>query len=257
MTIPSSSKPLSRKSYGSIAHLPGSRTGPADHTVNAGQAEIATQKARDRFDRVIVLEKLDGTNVAVARLDGRLVALTRKGYQAATSPFQMHHLFAAWVDDQRDRFLAVLRDGERLCGEWLAQAHGTRYVLPHEPFVAFDLMRGAQRDCYDGLRERAAAGGFITPACLHDGAPISIGAVLLRLGAHGRHGALDLAEGAVWRVERQAPIYGRQGGGTWKVDFLAKYVRPEKQIGMYLPEISGRPAVWNTWPAGYCSDFFV
>jgi hypothetical protein len=46
-------------------------------------------------------------------------------------------------------------------------------------------------------------------------------------------------EGAVWRVERKG-----------KVDFLGKYVRPEKVDGCYLPEISGEEAVWNWRPGG-------
>ncbi len=41
--------------------------GPGDHKCEAGQARIATLKARDRHDHIIVQEKLDGTNVGVAR----------------------------------------------------------------------------------------------------------------------------------------------------------------------------------------------
>jgi hypothetical protein len=48
-------------------------------------------------------------------------------------------------------------------------------------------------------------------------------------------------EGAVWRVER------REGSGT-RVDFLAKYVRPDKVDGSLLPENTGRAAVWNWRP---------
>ena len=32
--------------------------------------------------------------------------------------------------------------------EWLALAHGTRYELKHEPFVAFDLIIGVERTIY-------------------------------------------------------------------------------------------------------------
>lgn len=53
------------------------------------------------------------------------------------------------------------------------------------------------------------------------------------------HGALDPVEGAVWRVER---------GGS--VDFLAKYVRPDKVDGCYLPDIAGCEAVWHWTPEG-------
>ena len=57
------SKPLSIKNYGHIAQLPGSRMGPGDHHCDPGQARIATQTTRDRHDTVIVIEKLDGSNV--------------------------------------------------------------------------------------------------------------------------------------------------------------------------------------------------
>jgi hypothetical protein len=33
-------KPLGRKSYGSIPHLPGSRLGPGDYCISEGQAPI-------------------------------------------------------------------------------------------------------------------------------------------------------------------------------------------------------------------------
>jgi hypothetical protein len=72
-------KPLGMKNYGHIAHLPGSRLGPGDHKCEAGQARIATFKARDRHDHIIVQEKLDGANVGVARVDGVLYPLVRAG----------------------------------------------------------------------------------------------------------------------------------------------------------------------------------
>jgi hypothetical protein len=147
-------KPLGMKNYGHIAHLPGSRLGPGDHKCEAGQARIATFKARDRHDHIIVQEKFDGTNVGVARVDGVLYPLVRAGYVADTSPFEQHWRFAQWVYANQDRFLTVLRDGDRLVGEWLMQAHGTRYQLKHEPFVAFDLMASNERARYDELMAR-------------------------------------------------------------------------------------------------------
>lgn len=38
-------KPLGRKAYGSIGHLPGSNTGPTDSTVPEGQSKICQEKA--------------------------------------------------------------------------------------------------------------------------------------------------------------------------------------------------------------------
>lgn len=238
-------KPLGGKNYGHIPHLPGSSMGPGDYKCNEGQNRIATEKVRDRHDLVIVQEKLDGSNVGVAKINAQLYPLTRAGYLADTSPFQMHWVFARWVEKNQNRFLAVLEDGERLCGEWLAQAHGTRYELSHEPFVVFDLMRGQKRVTLGDLIERVENYGFVTPRLLHQGNSLSIEQVLQLINISG-HGAIDPVEGAIWRVERNELVNpGKSNERARKVDFLVKYVRPEKLDGIYLPEITGKEAVWN------------
>lgn len=247
MSIPT--KPLGGKAYGSIAHLPGSRRGPGDHGVNAGQARICTERARDRHDHIVIQEKLDGSCVAVYRDGDQLIALGRAGYPAQSSPYEQHQLFAAWVRtaDVSERLLAILQPGERLVGEWLAQAHGTRYDLTgREPFVAFDLMRGPARLRTSGMILRVMP-YLPTPALIGYGAPLPVAEALRHLevdtpdryppGSHGFYGALDPVEGLVYRVER---------GET--VDFLAKWVRADKIDGCYLPEISGRDPVWNWRP---------
>lgn len=229
-------KPLGRKAYGSIPHLPQSRMGPADKACHEGQARIATEKARDKRDRIIVQEKLDGSCCAVANIDGEVVPLQRAGYHADTSPFEQHHLFARWVERRRNLFLDLLRPGERIVGEWLAQAHSTRYDLRHEPFVVFDLMVGTERATYDEVVDRVGV-RLPRPAVAGFGAT-SVEDALVELGLYGMHGATDPIEGAVWRVERDG-----------RVDFLVKYVHPDKQDGVFLPEVSGGEAVWNWRPA--------
>jgi hypothetical protein len=193
-------------------------------------------QTRDRHDLIIVQEKLDGSNVACVKLDGKILPLTRAGNSAWSSPYEQHHLFAWWVLENEERFAAVLHDGERVCGEWLAQAHGTRYVFPHEPFVAFDLMVGTARLPGEVLINRMRIAQFVTPRELHRGGALSVAQVKKTLEPSG-HGALDPVEGAVWRCEREG-----------RVDFVVKWVRPNKVDGLYLPEISGRPPVWNWRP---------
>lgn len=231
-------KPLGRKAYGSIPHLPGSRLGPGDHHCDPGQERICTERPRDRHDRIIVTEKLDGGNVAIAKVGGKIWALGRAGYPANTSPFRQHHIFHDWVDCGIGRWGAMLSDGEAVHGEWLALAHGTKYDLAHEPFVAFDLTTAGKRIAHDELLARCELYGVTTPHVISDGPPISVTEALDALGANGKHGALEPAEGAVWRVERRGEI-----------DFLAKYVRPDKQDGKYLTEISGAPEYWHWLPA--------
>lgn len=231
-------KPLGQKNYGSIPHLPDSRMGPGDHHCSPGQAVIATEKARDRHDLIIVQEKLDGSNVGVAKVGGQIIPLTRAGYHANTSPYAQHHAFAGWVAQRWALFDTLLGEGERVVGEWLAQAHGTRYALEwRSPFVPFDLMRGTARTAYAECQARLDAVELPMPPLLSYGAPCSITYAMDALATYGHYGALDPVEGAVWRVERKG-----------MVDFLVKFVRPDKVDGCYLEAVTGGAAVWN-WTA--------
>ena len=242
MTAPIQVKILGRKAYGSIGHLPNSRLGPGDHSVHEGQGRICTEKARDKHDRIIVQEKLDGSCTAVALVDGVIHPLGRAGWAAESSKYLQHRYFAQWVRENEDRFRAVLQEGERIVGEWLAQAHGTRYDLSrHEPWAAFDIMRDDVRLPYDEfcdrlieMHERTGA-MFEKPSCLHVGGPISVEAAM-RLHEQA-HYPCDELEGVVYRVERRG-----------EVDFLAKWVRPDKVDGSYLETVTGNGPVWNWQP---------
>lgn len=241
-------KPLGRKNYGSIPHLPNSRLGIGDHSCSDGQAKIATLYTRDKFDEVIVQEKLDGSNVGIARIDNWIYPLSRSGYLATTSPYKQHHLFADWVRNNADRFLSVLENGERLIGEWLALAHGTRYDLFHEPFVVFDIMIDDVRLCYDEFDKKVSNANFVKPFLIHRGDAFSVNSALDVLGKYGHHGAIDPVEGAVWRVERNRET-GKKGERKKAVDFLVKYVRQDKEDGKYLQSVSGQEEIWN-WTNG-------
>lgn len=226
-------KPLGIKAYGSIPHLPNSRMGPADHHCHEGQARICTEQIKGRKDRIIVQEKLDGSCCSVALINGEILALGRAGYLASTSPFVQHHMFAEWVAANEGRFRKVLNEGERLVGEWLAQAHGTRYDLTgREPFVAFDLMIGSERLVVQTVTDRVGKEFQLPPVLAYGPTPVE--KALELLGQYGQYNALDSVEGCVWRVEDGE-----------EVNFLAKFVRPDKIDGVYLPEVSGKPAIWN------------
>ena len=227
-------KPIPYKNYGSIPHLPNSRLGKGDHSISPGQASILTVKKRNKHDEIIVQEKLDGSNVGVIKLNGRIISLSRSGYTADSSPYLQHRLFADWVRTNERRFDAVLDEGERIVGEWLLQAHGTRYKLIHEPFVAFDIMKESKRLTYDEFIARIALKRFVSPFLVHRGESIAVDDAMALLGDYGRHGAIDYAEGLVYRVENKG-----------KVEFLTKYVRGDKVDGRYLESVTGETAVWN------------
>lgn len=226
-------KPLGHKAYGSIPHLPGSRLGPGDHHISPGQALIATEKARDKHDVIIVQEKLDGSCCAVAMIEGKVLSLGRAGYLAETSEYPVHHAFAKYVKENTRRFRWLLQEGERIVGEYLGMAVGTRYNLHHEPFVPFDLMRGNYRFPYSHFYERVKEYDFTVPNLISEGPPVAIDKALWLAEPSG-HGAVDPIEGVIYRVERRG-----------EVDFLTKYVHHDKVDGKYFPENNNGIITWN------------
>jgi hypothetical protein len=236
MTKNSNTKPIRGKAYGSIGHLSGSRLGPSDSTVHAGQERILTVKIRDYHDRVIVTEKLDGSCVGVANIDGTIVAVGRAGLLAAASPHVHIRQFAHWVERNAVRFWG-LENGQRMMGEWCTMAHGTRYRPMFNPFVPFDLMIGSKRLPFDEMKYVANRAGLRTTQVLHDDVEaVCVSAILDRLGNHGHHGAVDPAEGAVWRVERKGEF-----------DFIAKFVRDTHVPGRYMPGMRGNGITEPVW----------
>lgn len=217
-----------KKLYGKIPHLPGSRLGPSDRTADAALAARCAGPGR-RGDRVIVSEKLDGSCVAIVREADGVVAYGRDGAPCAASRNDGRRAFAAWLEARaaaRPAWHDALAVGEWLVCEWLALAHGTRYALPHGPTVAIDGF-GADggRWPLDEVRRRAAAMGLPVARVLSDGGALPVCDALALLGEHGHHGALDPAEGVVYRVESGRRVLG-----------LAKHVRAGKLDGCYLAD---------------------
>lgn len=231
-------KPLRVKGYGSIPHLPNSRMGAGDHHCHEGQECIATREMRDWRDRCIVTLKLDGCNVSVANVPGEgIVALNRAGYRADSSPYIQHRQFSAWVRSVSHWF-DVLKPGHRIVGEWLALAHGTRYDWPADlpPFVAFDVFtEDNKRLSWDEVKHVARLCRVTYPIVLHDSmcVPLSVNDAM-RVVRRRLMYESDMPEGAVWRIERDGVF-----------DFMAKYVRPEKIDGKYLPGKTGGEPIWN------------
>ena len=217
-------KPLGYRNYGSIPHLSDSKLyQKADKKISMGQEDILTKKSRDFRDLVIVQEKLDGSNVGIAKLNGQIYPIGRSGYVSNTSPFKQHHIFYKWVMKNHERFDSLLKEGERLCGEWLYEVCTLKYKLKHEPFVAFDLFvnKDARLD-YISFIKRVSKYDIITPNLVHIGSPIKTSRAMELLG-NGKHGCLEAPEGVVYRLERNN-----------NVEFLAKFVRTGKEDGKYM-----------------------
>ena len=107
-----------------------------------------------------------------------------------------------------------------------------------EPFVLFDIMRGHWRATWREFVDRTCSTRSpLETARLVDYGPLSIDRGMAKLC---NLWCIDKPEGLAYRVEDR--------GG--EVVFLAKYVRHDKIDGCYLPEVSGKPAVWNWRPEG-------
>lgn len=228
-------KPLLKKVYGSIGHLPGSKLGSGDRTINDGQYKLCCVKAR-KSDVIIVQEKLDGSCCGVARVDGKLIPLGRKGYMALSSPREQHVLFHNWVMERIEKF-EWLNEGERVVGEWLALAHGTKYDLTgRDPFVVFDIFdKNNKRKTVDETINYCFDNELAHVPILHSGDAISVEEIKDIL-QKSRYGA-EQPEGAIWRVETVNKRIHRT------FNLIAKYVRNDYITSKYSEE-----EIWNWRP---------
>lgn len=225
-------KPLGRKNYGSIPHLSTSKLGEGDHFITEGQERILTEKKRDKHDHIFVFEKYDGSNVGVCKKDGKIYALTRSGYEASTSPYKQHHMFANWVKIRTDYFVEILKEGERITGEWLAQVHSVEYNIIGEPIIFFDW--------FDNENNRKPFSELCSiniprPRLLHSGGAIRVNDLIPILNRKSDLvTSRELPEGMVYRVERKG-----------KVDFLAKWVRQDFEAGKHCINVDEKDLIWN------------
>lgn len=225
-------KPLNRKNYGSIPHLSNSKLGEKDYFIHEGQERILTQKKRNKHDTILVFEKYDGSNVGIAKKNGKIYALTRSGYEAKTSPYKQHHLFSDWVYERENVFSDLLKEDERVVGEWLMQTHGLIYNIEQEPIVFFDYFNAkSERQEFEVLKQT----GLPLPRILQKGDAISVEELkpILNLKTDTIWSKED-PEGMIYRVERKG-----------KVDFLAKWVRSDFEAGKYCIGVDEKELIWN------------
>lgn len=237
LSTPSITRPTGKACYGHIKHLPGSRLGHKDSFCSLGEAIVATEKVWDNDDLVIVREKVDGCNVAVTKLNGEIVALSRGGYLCTQSEYEQLRSFARWVRARVWHFDAWLADGETIHGEWLAQACSTRYDFSQAqyacPFVPFDWSDSSgNKLCYFDFKYRVHGlledEGLCPAALLHIGGAVKPEVAMARWDAKLR-GNIDPGEGAVWRVERFDHELDK-----YRLSFQTKWVRSDYLPGQFL-----------------------
>ena len=193
---------------------------PKDYPNHNKKYDLTVEDNHNYFANGILTHN---SNVGIVKINGNIYPLIRAGYLATNSKHSQHWDFANWTYTRENLFQDILKEGERIIGEWLQIAHGTRYNLNHEPFVPFDMMVDDERLHYPYLLDKIDGTELVPPKELHRGLPCTIEKAMKSLGEHGHHGAIDPAEGAVWRIERDN-----------KTLFLAKYVRANKIDGKYF-----------------------
>lgn len=230
------SKIITQKNYGSIPHLSTSKMGQqADKRIDLHSEKILTQKARSWKDLIIVTEKIDGSNVGVVKKAGEIIAITRKGHSAELSPYKQHHQFAKFVKLFPNLF-SWLPEGWRICGEWCIQSHGTHYdILGYSPFLAFDIFDGKNTRC-SFMTFYGICQSYKIPyvPILHIGQPVTLENAIKLMGK-GHYG-LGTPEGVVYRCEAEK-----------KVDFLAKWVRPDKIDGEFMEDEMQNEGSYRWW----------
>lgn len=241
MTVDVSQKILPYKTYFKIGHLLKSRLGPSDKHVDQGTNDNLTKELPNQQSCVIVQEKLDGSNVSVAKHKGKLYALGRSGYDCAQSNQEQHRMFHQYMLDNLTHLNVYLKDGDHIVGEWLALAHGTLYPGLVFPFWGLDYFKQNKRQSILVAYQFFSFVRIPTPGILHIGGactPERAQRIMEK-----RHPGRDY-EGFVYRLEE---------AGECKS--IAKYVRPGKEDGKYLVDNKNNPSfepIWN-W-AGACKS---
>ncbi len=252
MTASYPDKVLSYKTYESIGHFAKSRLGPKDKHISPNIEKSMTFELPNQQSLVIVQEKLDGSNVCVVKKDGKLIALSRNGFDCASSNQIQHLAFNEFMHHYYVTFDRLLQEGDRIVGEWLMLAHGTKYTVAHplELFVAFDLFSSRYGEARVKISEppihcpplvtrapflefiRRVSPFFRTPHVIHMGGACSVGRAERLMSAS--HPNYDY-EGFVYRIEES---------GVFKS--MAKYVKHDKVDGKYLIG-QGEPGFEFTW----------
>jgi len=224
-------KPLGGRSYGSIPHLIGSKLGEHDKNLHEGQHNILTKKSRDKHDVIYVTEKYDGSNVAIAKVDGKIIAITRSGYLASTSPYDTHHAFDYWVKKNSYMLSMVVPNNHRLCCEWMHKRHSLSYDYlmntQDELIVCFDLINNNDKRRLSYRQFFSMDTGTIAkPRLIHIGNPIQAKDLITDLNAKDYNHKIicrEIPEGMVYRCERKGEF-----------DFMGKWVRDDFEAGKYL-----------------------
>jgi len=207
------------KKYPSICHLPNSKHGRDDKGIQKGMADYFESKYRPDT-RIIVTEKVDGSNVSIFNDNGKIMALSRGGYDAEFSNYQHHREFAKWVKNLGNIGSSfILPVGHRVIFEDLSVPHGTIYKkIPKLLLIDWKTRDG--RLPWENIHFL----GIPKVQVVYSGAvPVSTDCINRVMPKKGFYGAKGGYEGLVYRMER----FG-------EFQQLAKWVRSDCEPLKYL-----------------------
>ncbi len=221
-------KKVINKSYDSIGHLSKSRLGESDSHIDAKQESFLTVKLPPTDCKLYIEEKMDGSNCAVVRKGGEIIAIGRSGYRCSDSNHEQHRRFHAYVEKRKHIFESLLpEEDDRVVGEWLVMAHGTIYPRVTNPYQVFDLFKKGKRLNYQDAHAEFNKHGLESVPLLYEGKQaVSIDAALELASKYSTE-----SEGVVYRLE----IFSKNLG-KYVPSLIAKVVRMEKEDGKYLKE---------------------
>lgn len=128
------------KGYSSIPHLSGSKmTSKEDIRLLNGE-EYFTIKTKEKKDKVLILEKIDGCCISVRRDGDTLIPATRNGFSIDDGQYAHIKAFLPFLEENKQVFLSALADGETVYGEWTFAEHGTPKSAYKKLFYPFDIV---------------------------------------------------------------------------------------------------------------------
>ena len=172
--------------------------------------------------KIIITEKVDGSNVSIYNDNGEIIALSRGGYKCSGSQYEQHKLFYDLVEKLKDKGRItedLLPVGDRVVFESLTVKHGAFYKnAPDYLLIDWQTKKGRKLwNEYDSFlfieKVKTIYSGII---------PIPVEHINSCIPKKGFYGAKEGYEGLVYRIERNN-----------KFDFLSKWVRHDYQSLKY------------------------
>lgn len=198
------------KNFGHISHLTGSKMINNSDTLLSEEAQRKfTECKRHKNDLVIIKEKIDGMNAGVAKKNGLLYPVNKKGYDVrmVTSEYKESELlfleWAEWVDDNYELYDSILKDDERLAFENCMRMHTLYYKFKCKPvFLLAKYDANNTRINHESLTNLSNKYDIQVPPVLNIGVAVPP-EIIIKQFPKGVLGVRDKIEGIVYNYEHE------------------------------------------------------